>query len=538
MIKEALTRAEGALNVHSRFSVEIFRDCILFDSQEVFRIDKAEGNYIQEMYLDGVRKLTFDGALPYEELRTLLSVLARDIQKYESKEDDSVTLLWKSDLKHIRFEAVDVYQSDTNAFLRQMAIIEEWEDLQEDEENFMLQFIQSLLGFKASDAKPVKHQTFHPELMKQPLPEWVADPMKQPSQDALAEDASALAKASFFDEGQKLLCEILEYQTDPEKLASLCATATQTISKLIEDRQLPTAILWLKGLRSTQEFLRAVDGSFAMITDTPLVDILENQFKKLSEPEFFTNLESVYLDDLSAKTSVWRELFKLLGPHSVEAACECLKWISQETLLSEWCVFLSELFPEEAPRFQKLLTPDNPKLSRAIFRIIGASANPHLLADWMRPFFFHDDPELRRELLRLGEKLPIASLKPLVQKALRDAEESIRLMALRYVKLSDDVFYAQALQDEIKKTSFSSKTPQEQKLFLTLLCKLEGKKSLHTLAQILQDKTLPQEMRLLTLQILSKLPFPEIPLILGELAKKTWADRALALAAKEALGKR
>jgi HEAT repeat protein len=68
--------------------------------------------YLFQLYCDGVRELTFLEGLDGAELRALAGVLAADARH---SDEDLVTLLWKQQLQHVRYYAVDAFVAGTVA---------------------------------------------------------------------------------------------------------------------------------------------------------------------------------------------------------------------------------------------------------------------------------------------------------------------------------------------------------------------------------------------------------------------------------------
>ena len=66
--------------------------------------DGKPPRYLFRMFCDGVRELTFLPGLEKDELRRLVDVMASDPR---STDDDLVTLLWRQELKKVRYYAVD-----------------------------------------------------------------------------------------------------------------------------------------------------------------------------------------------------------------------------------------------------------------------------------------------------------------------------------------------------------------------------------------------------------------------------------------------
>ena len=69
-------------------------------------------SYLFRLYCDGVRELTFAPGVDADELRSLAGVLATDARH---SDEDLVTLLWKQQLPHVGYYAVDTFVSGSAA---------------------------------------------------------------------------------------------------------------------------------------------------------------------------------------------------------------------------------------------------------------------------------------------------------------------------------------------------------------------------------------------------------------------------------------
>jgi hypothetical protein len=82
---------------------------VLFEGNSISPAEDKPAQYLFRLFCDGVRELTFLRGLDAEELRTFATVLASDAR---NAEEDIITLLWKKELKTIRYYATDTLQMD------------------------------------------------------------------------------------------------------------------------------------------------------------------------------------------------------------------------------------------------------------------------------------------------------------------------------------------------------------------------------------------------------------------------------------------
>lgn len=84
-----------------------------FSQNEIFSNDKAvyssdtrHDNLALFFFRDGIREITFNPAMPREEAKDFLTIIARDFER-QYLDDDIVTLLWERAFKHIHYVATD-----------------------------------------------------------------------------------------------------------------------------------------------------------------------------------------------------------------------------------------------------------------------------------------------------------------------------------------------------------------------------------------------------------------------------------------------
>ena len=105
---ELLMRAEEALK-DGDFTVRVTPVGVWYEGRLLQDDPPA---YLFRVFLDGVRELTFKVGIPREELLALADVFSTDSEK---SEEDCVTLLWKRELKFIRYYATDTLGNEVEA---------------------------------------------------------------------------------------------------------------------------------------------------------------------------------------------------------------------------------------------------------------------------------------------------------------------------------------------------------------------------------------------------------------------------------------
>ncbi len=72
---------------------------------------QKEENLAFFLFKDGLRELTFQKRMPYEEMALFLNIISRDFEN-EVLDDDTVTLFWESDFRYIQYVVEDAFLVD------------------------------------------------------------------------------------------------------------------------------------------------------------------------------------------------------------------------------------------------------------------------------------------------------------------------------------------------------------------------------------------------------------------------------------------
>ena len=99
--------AEGFLREHGDLPIQVHPFELLLDGEVVYLDRDRERSLAFRLFRDGVRGLSLQVGLTWEELLKLLEVLSIRYAGVRQSEDDMVVLLWKAGFQHIQVEAVE-----------------------------------------------------------------------------------------------------------------------------------------------------------------------------------------------------------------------------------------------------------------------------------------------------------------------------------------------------------------------------------------------------------------------------------------------
>ena|GEM_PF-1074040 len=104
---DTLLERAGALLADGDITVRVAPFGLLYAGEQVSEVDDQFSKALFRLFCDGVRELTFRTGLTRDELVSLADLLNTDPKGLD---EDLITLLWKRDLKHIRYYATDTLQ--------------------------------------------------------------------------------------------------------------------------------------------------------------------------------------------------------------------------------------------------------------------------------------------------------------------------------------------------------------------------------------------------------------------------------------------
>ncbi len=95
--------------VHGPLRLEVRPWELVREGEVVYREDDREKSLAFRLYYDGVRALSFQPEVTWDELTKLVGILSIRYLGIRQQEDDVVTLLWKANFKNIDFQTVEQY---------------------------------------------------------------------------------------------------------------------------------------------------------------------------------------------------------------------------------------------------------------------------------------------------------------------------------------------------------------------------------------------------------------------------------------------
>ncbi|MBP1620437.1 MAG: hypothetical protein H6Q02_1204 [Acidobacteria bacterium] len=109
---ELQTHIEHFLKTFGSLSLDVSPWQIRYGREVVYTEHDRERSLCLRLYRDGIRRLTFDADLSWDELAQLLGIISLRFKGVRQQEDDIVTMVWSAAFDHIQIDAVEGFETD------------------------------------------------------------------------------------------------------------------------------------------------------------------------------------------------------------------------------------------------------------------------------------------------------------------------------------------------------------------------------------------------------------------------------------------
>ncbi len=504
--------------------LDVKRNEFEWRGEPVFKLEKKENNYIQQMYIDGLRQLQFMPSVTQEDLAALVSVMGRDLHNYEVKEDDTVTMLWKKNIQTIRYQTVDTYTIDHFAVFQDLDLDEEKEG--QENRDFLDQFVSQAAGANVSG---LKSDFIPPESkiddryktdefdIQQSIPFSVfSEDQKEKEQLNLIVEQSE--KRDHLAEVQIVFLEVLESKVGESDFKELLSSYLNTVSHFLTEGNLKKASDWLRSLRELQKDLNSKSEE---------KDFVDQAIIHLCSVSLFQTLAGKFASGVSVHPKDLANFLQQVGPKTCAAICELLAVIPQESLRSVIIDYLIYEAGEERDIYIQSLKRPEWILVRDMVKILGATIDePRVMI--FKFVAIHPHPEVRLEVIRIMKRFTSLPAKEFIRRGLEDGDPSVREFTFQFLARYPDTFFSKPIAREITKEDFFERSFDEKKIACTALAKCGGEAVLEFLEQVANasgSTDSHDELRVASLYGLGEVDHPEATRLLKEFSSKILRNR-------------
>ena len=458
--------------------------------------------YLFQLYCDGVRELSFRPGLTESELLKLANVLNGE---YVDGGEDMVTTLWKQELKHIRYYAVDTLGAQIDDQGSVELLSSQDKQLTSSDEG-------DEMKMSASDMRLLKSED---KLL------WVRN-CKAPS-----EATGAIAKTT------KQIRSSLFSSYDYGRFVAI----TLKVSK--DGGALPLLFNLLESLIAQKkvEPLSALFKAFVAIAKKGIDDVLP-LIEAILKPSFLQNLAPLYEQNSAMFLPIFEQMPDIEGL-SVEPLVELLK----ELPLGEVRKSLQEVLLQADVDMTSFhlgnLSNEDPNIVVNTIEALGEIGSEQALKA-LASALSNNLTEVRTAALKAmnGNFHPSAKLS--LVKALKDPEKEIRVSSLKLLQDAKDKTIGSSVVGIMRGGDFANRDDDEQLMFFETLSKFPSPSTIDYLDQLLSEKNLIRNKKITSRQefavrCLSLMESPDAKPTLEKSVKRWFLPSNVKTAAKEAI---
>jgi len=307
----------ATLAAHGTMALDIRPFEMTRDGEVVYIERDRERSLAFRLFRDGVRRITLEPGVAWEELLRLLEILSIRYTGIRQSEDDIVTLLWKAGFKHIGIVAVEGFVPEEE---RPEGSLADQVDLGRVKKR------RRRPGVAHIDAPPDFDSPF-PNFDEQASAEWVEVPQDRLA--AIASEADSLHLPKTTVHLISRLLRVVQDATDPTELSDVLPLINEVRDFLLSEGQLEHLTALVRVLESHRDLNEdEIDAVLGRCADTRALRRILQSVGKGSEtlpPELVELLEMIpsehlqHLMDLlvEERGSASRRLTRLLIEHFV-----------------------------------------------------------------------------------------------------------------------------------------------------------------------------------------------------------------------------
>ncbi|MGH7205332.1 MAG: HEAT repeat domain-containing protein [Nitrospiraceae bacterium] len=492
--QEFYTDLTARLAVLEVLTFVVQRSELYFRSEVVYQTEAQTENLAFKLYVDGIRELSLHKGLTQSDLASFLEALWGGYDSATSDED-IVTRLWEKNLTTVSFvtaeeviksfESADVLTPQTTATM-----------------NNPVSSLQEVnAAEKARQASEGAAGTGPRSRFQSNLAGYEVSPQEL---EKLAKEMEAESARDDTTYILDMLTVILASEKSPALLASLVDVFGEILETLAKHGNWPMIHHVAGLLEEAQELCPHLPEEHKKK--------LYGLFDALGRPEQIKAVEAVLNKDPNVKTEGLLAFLLQLKPQAVPALCTLLANLESQEHRAVVCEALSTLAKDSPEPLVRGLSDRRPHHVRNLISIIGKLNNPRL-AEPLEKLVQHPDSQIRKEVVRaLGALCPSGNGSKLIAFT-NDAEETVRLSALKVLTTGQYTAPFSAWSPVITPKQFLDRSVAEHRLIFQAMRQTTGEDAVpywHELVTqwLLTDSKNKQSIGVLAAEALGKVGTP------------------------------
>ncbi len=496
------------LATYSKLAFLVQRSELYFGGEVVYRSEQESSNesVAFKLYSDGIRELTFLEGLPAEDLSYLLDSLWDSLDP-EEEDDDIVTRLWSKNLSTITLvTAEEIAKVSTGEDMFALPVTEAMEasesslrDLLDREQAKLKKERErgaegtSPTGHNASGGGAGRFQSGH-----------VGYDITEEELAALAKEIEAERTRDNTTYLLDLLTAILASEKSPAILTKLLDLWGNVIDSLTAQGKWPLLDSVLGLLRTTTEIRPDLSDGHK----TQLAALLDN----LARPERMRMMETYLNRTPSASTEGLPAVLLTLTPAAIPALCALLAALEAPPHQAIVAGALEVLAKDHPDHLLRGLSDRRPQYVKNLLAILLKWNNPRFIES-VEKLVRYPDVQVRKEVVRaIGKLRPNGNGAKLVS-FLNDAEESVRLAALKLLMSGQYKTAYSTWSPFVSTDTFMDRTLSEKRAMFLAMRATSGDDVIPYFESVLTERSWTnrkkkEELAMLAAEVLGKLATP------------------------------
>jgi hypothetical protein len=495
LLRQAVfARLRGFFDRYGDFELEIKQSAFLFGDEVVYREDNPMRSLPYFFYKDGMQKIAFLRGLTDEEFADFLDVV-RTVSLLPMDVGDIVDALWQKDFSHIRClspdEFIEAKLSGDAAAPHVFAVSPE-------------RLYDGRIELTPEDAADVFRKSLDLARKKSPGTgdrEDLVEPLSESDVQLLEAMIESDRRDSPENRLPDLMFELLHLEDRPEAFAQILSFLDHEHRDWVGKGAFTQVVRLLTAIVELRDVLASASPDRAAKVEEFLRGIR-------SEPGLET-LKNVALEGRVGNFKSFFAYLQFLGPIVIPLGAELYERVRLGQFQAEAGAFLEDMADRDFAGLISQGREDRPGFNRFAVELCGRKLDPAGV-----PFLVDvagwKDTEGKLTAIRVLGQFPDRRARSRLMDFLEDPDESLRLAALKAVRVGDDPEIARRLGAIAGAKGFRAKSKEERAAVLNALAKTRGDEACAVLRRLLRrrglfgrSKTL--ELRLAAVQALERM---------------------------------
>ena len=438
------------------FTIKLYD--IFYGDEIVYHNDNQKYDNLSFFFFkDGLRELSFDKNIPFDEMASFLKVISQDFEN-EVTDDDTVTLFWENDFQHIRYIVEDEFLADENY---EEQAVSQATSREKKPDRFKAIYESSI---NASD------RSLHTDII-----------------DIEEEDLEAIRRAVEADADDKIdkfmdiLFEIFYKSKTMDELTEVMDFFKGALEYAVRHGNFVSALRVLKWLKTIGASEKISDGIKEQL----------NKVISFAGSEHIVFLIGEYLDTGEKKDNTFLiEMVEYFDKNAILPFMSLLSTLVTIHARKAVIDILVLLGPKDFMTVTKGLNSPEWYVVRNIIYVLREIGDQRAVEHLLKKVS-HPEPRVRIELLRtLAELGDSRALEPISASLDGEAEAQLRYTAIRAMGSLGSEAARHILMDKIRDKGFDAKDFNEKKEYFQVLSRWKDREMMDFMLDILAKKTL------------------------------------------------